>query len=95
MPQTYIEIADTEIDVDYDYKITYRGQPATGPTYSSGGEPATATEFELTIVRMRFPKQAADVPDLEIPKWLDDLLATHLSERDDIYLAIVEDDRRI
>lgn len=79
-----VEIAGHELIVDYEFKITSRGCPATGPSYSSGGEPAEAAEFEITVLGARFPKQHADVPELEIPKWLEDILVWHLMERDDV-----------
>ena len=87
-----VTILDQDFEVEYEFKITAHGYPETGPTYYSGGEPAEGPEFELEILGLRFPKQAADLPDLEIPKWLDALLVTHLSERDDVYDIICRAD---
>lgn len=78
------EIAGHELIVEYVFKITAHWCPQTGPTYSSGGEPAEPAEFEIEVLGLRFPKQHADVPELAMPEWLKDILTTHLSERDDI-----------
>lgn len=87
-----VEIAGHDLIVEYVFSITAHGCPATGPSYSSGGEPAEAAEFELTVLGLRFPKQHADVPALEIPAWLKDILTTHLAERDDINEIVQRDD---
>lgn len=79
-----VDIAGEELIVEYVFKITSHGCPATGPSYSSGGEPAEGAEFEIEVLGARFPKQHADVPDPELPGWLKDVLTTHLMERDDI-----------
>ena len=65
MAEITVEIADKELICEYDFKITAHGAP----------EPGFGAEFE---VRLRFPNQAADHPDLEIPAWLKDLLTTYL-----------------
>lgn len=87
--QTAVEIAGNEMLVDFDIKITSRGCPASEPSYSSGGEPAEPCEFDVEIIELRFPKQHADV-EIYLPKWLKDLLTTHLLERDDIYAVADE-----
>jgi len=78
-----VTILETNFEVEYEFEITASGSPETGPSYSSGGEPAEPAEFEITILGLRIPKQPDDVY-LELPKWLEELLATDLSERDDI-----------
>lgn len=82
--EAVVEIAGQELIVEYVFKITSHGCPATGPSYASGGEPAEPAEFEIEVLGARFPKQHADVPAPELPEWLKDVLTTHLSERDDI-----------
>ena len=82
--ETTVEIAGHELIVEYVFEITAHGCPQTGPTYSSGGEPAEPAEFEIEVLGLYFPKSATDLPELEMPKWLKDILTTHLSERDDI-----------
>src|SRR5262245_44258895 len=82
--ETEVDIVGQSLIVDYEIKITAHGHPETGPTYYSGGEPAEAAEFEVTVYGAHFPKQHADVPELELPEWLKSLLQTHLMERDDI-----------
>jgi len=79
-----VEIAGHDLIVEYVFKITSHGYPATGPSYASGGEPAGGAEFDITVLGLRFPKQHADVPELEMPTWLKDILTTHLLDRDDI-----------
>ena len=83
-----IEIAGHDLIVEYEIKITSHSYPATGPSYASGGEPGGGPEFEITVHGLRFAKQHADVPALAIPQWLEDILCTHLAERDDIYDAV-------
>jgi len=79
-----ISLLDQEILVDYEIHITSRGSPETGPSYSSGGEPAAPAEFDIEVFGLRWPKKDADISDPFMPDWLRDLIATHLSERDDI-----------
>lgn len=69
-----IELAGREMIVEYVFKITSYGCPQTGPSYT----------FELEILGLRFPKQHADVPELEMPEWLSGILNTYLAERDDV-----------
>lgn len=78
-----VTILETNFEVTYDFNITAGGSPETGPSYSSGGEPAEPAEFDIEIIELRLPNQNADVT-LDVPKWLEEMLATHLSERDDI-----------
>ncbi len=79
-----VDIAGEELIVEYVFKITSHSYPATGPSYSSGGEPGGPCEFEIEVLGARFPKQHTDVPDPELPEWLKGVIATHLMERDDI-----------
>ena len=79
-----IEILGQQILVDYEFRITSRGSPESGPSYYSGGEPAEPAEFEIAVFGLRWPKKDADVPEPDMPEWLKDLITTHLYERDDI-----------
>lgn len=65
-----LEIGNTEIslDVSYDYQ---RGQPATGPTYSSGGEPGYGPEVEINSIK---------IGDEPAPKWFDDAAEEYVRE---------------
>ena len=83
MPTVTVTILETNFEVDYDFTITASGSPETGPSYSSGGEPAEPAEFDIEVIGLRLPKQHADV-HLDIPPWLNDMLCTHLAERDDV-----------
>ena len=84
MTEAVVEIVGVEMLVDYEYDITYRGCAAHMGSLSYEGHPAEAAEFEITVHGVRFPKQAADLPILDLPEWLKDLITTHLLERDDI-----------
>jgi hypothetical protein len=75
-----VTILDTNLEVEYDFKITAHGCPERGPSYSSGGEPAEPAEFELEVLGI----ETVAGMDLELPKWLKDLLTEHLYEREDI-----------
>jgi len=76
-----IEIAGHDLVVEYEIKITSHSYPATGPSYSSGGEPGGPAEFEIMVHGLRVDDGA---PELELPAWLRAIVATHLAERDDI-----------
>jgi hypothetical protein len=41
------EFFGREFLIDFDIKITSPGCPATGPSYASGGEPASPMEWEI------------------------------------------------
>jgi hypothetical protein len=86
-----VTILDVEFDVEYEIKITAHGSPETGPSYSSGGEPAEPAEFDVEIIELRTPGQHADV-HFDLPQWLEDMLVTHLCERDDVNDAAQEMD---
>ncbi len=89
MPKAAVTILETNFDVEYDFKITAHGSPASYSSY--GGDPAEPAEFEIEIIELRTPRQHADV-HFEIPAWLDDLLCTHLSERDDVNNVVQQAD---
>lgn len=76
-----VTILETNFEVEYDYDITASGCGESWSAY--GGDPAEPAEFDLTILGIAAPNQAADVT-LELPIWLSDLILNHLYERDDI-----------
>ena len=43
---------DEEYELDVSYRMTYGGCPARGPTYSCGGTPPEAAEFEVDAVTL-------------------------------------------
>lgn len=88
-----IEIAGREMIVEYDIKITAHGNNGTAPSLSYPGDPPEPCEFEVDVLGIDFPKRDADVLQPELPRWLADIIATHLSERDDIYQVADEIDR--
>ena len=42
-------------NVEFDFKCTFRGAPATPPSYASGGEPPDPAEWELEEIRLVNP----------------------------------------
>lgn len=76
-----VTILETNFEVEYDFDITTHGSLESWSHY--GGDPAEPAEFDLTILGISVPNQAADVT-LELPPWLSDLILNHLYERDDI-----------
>ena len=50
-----IEREPHTVNVEVDMIMTYAGRPATGPSYSCGGEPAEGPEFEVMEVRIINP----------------------------------------
>ncbi len=81
MPIVTVTILEKNFDVEYDYVVTSHGSPATFD------DPAEGAEFELTLLGISVPKQAADVT-LEVPAWLESVILEHLYERDDVNLAV-------
>ena len=76
------------LEVDFNY-VPY--QRATGPTYSSGGEPPCGPEVDVLDVRIK-----GQEPNASISKWLGDMIHDGLSDgRIDIceFTAAVEDER--
>ncbi len=90
-----LTIAGADFVVDYDYDITYPGRPATGPSWSSPGEPPEPMEFEVTVTALRKDVHLRKVaaPLLPMSEWLKDAIEEDLAERDDVYEAIIEDAR--
>ena len=98
----YITIGLTEYAIEFDYRITAQACAETGPTYASGGEPASALEWEVSgPISLYFEKNTAsrgqppkyiDIP-LEVPPWLDEELTAYLQEDTDgsIYEHILTD----
>jgi hypothetical protein len=78
-----IIICGNDLEVEWDYKITTHGNGGVLPSMNYPGDPPEPAEFDIEILGLEFPKQAADIV-LDMPTWLSDLIATHLYERDDI-----------
>jgi hypothetical protein len=81
--KTTITILENNIDVEWGFNITTHGNLGVAPSLSYPGDPPEPAEYDIEVLGIEFPKQAADVT-LELPTWLKDLIATHLYERDDI-----------
>jgi hypothetical protein len=90
MPTTTIEIAGAEYAVEYDYRITCRAYASTGPTYWSGGEPATAMEYEVAVTGLSVDAPG-NQPALEVPAWLKEAIEERLQDDDRVYDQICED----
>lgn len=54
MSRTYTLTMEVEI------KMTSKGYPATGPSYSSGGEPAEPPEFEIESITINGNKKSVE-----------------------------------
>ena len=89
----YLTIAGAEYVVGYDYKITAEAQPQMGPSYDSGGEPASPMEYEVSFVDLRKDDGRAKETPVDCPAWLKAEIENWLYEDPDgrIYDAILED----
>ena len=87
-----IQIAEADFVVEFSYKVTAKAHPAAGPTYSSGGEPASPMEYEVNIISLREDKGASS-PLLPILSWLYRVIERYLLESDMVYEAIEEMER--
>ncbi len=73
------------MDYDEDYVITFsyvRGAPATGPTYSSGGQPAEPAEIEFVSVTPDAGDHGAftDLAQSGLEQWAQFWLDEHYDE---------------
>lgn len=87
-----VTILEQNMEVEYDFHITAHGSSGAGPSFGGPGEPPEPAEFDIEILGLSFPKQAADV-ELEVPQWLKDMLQTYLYEREDINEIVQMADR--
>ena len=86
-----IEIAGVDCIVNYDAKVTARAYPGHGPTYSSGGEPPSPMEFEVTINSLETDeKNGVQGTVLELPGWLCNALESIMLDDDSVYDAVSE-----
>ena len=87
----FIEIAGVDCIVNYDAKVTARAYPGHGPTYSSGGEPPSPMEFEITIDSLETdaPKGERGIP-LELPNWLRHGLECVMQDQASVYDDVAE-----
>lgn len=87
-----VTILETNFEVEWDFEITAHGNSGCAPSLSYPGDPPEPCEFDITILSIAIPNQAADAT-LELPTWLSDLIATHLYERDDINAIVQQADQ--
>lgn len=87
-----VTILENNLEVEWDFTITAHGNGGCAPSLSYPGDPPEPAEFDIEILGLEFPKQHADV-HLDIPQWLNDLLATHLYERDDVNAIVQQADQ--
>lgn len=87
-----IEILGSQFVVDYSTLITSRPQPATGPTWDCGGEPAEAGEFEVEIESIRYAEAVGNRVNkaLELPLWLNCLIARHIEGDASVYREVFD-----
>lgn len=90
--ETTATILGIDMEVEWDYTITTHGNGGTAPSLTYPGDPPEPAEFDIEILGLKFPKQAADV-HLDLPDWLKDALTTHLLERDDINAIVQQADQ--
>ena len=84
-----IDILGTSYIVYYGAKVTFGGAPESGPTYSSGGEPAEPMEFEVTLLALQEDIGGGKLgPELETPAWLKALIEEHLQDDERVYSAV-------
>jgi hypothetical protein len=89
----YLTIAGSEYIVGYSYRITAEAIPEQGPSYASGGEPASSMEYEVTFDDLRKDEGGGKETPVECPAWLKAEIETWLYEDPEgkIYDAICED----
>ena len=58
--RTYTIVDADEIPYEVEMIRTYKGRPATGPSYSSAGEPAEPPEFEVVSIHPKPPNAEAE-----------------------------------
>ncbi len=49
-----------KVELEFEVKMTYAGAPASGPSYSSGGEPAEPPEFEIESISIVGDKETVE-----------------------------------
>lgn len=81
-----IEILHEDFFCDFSYDITVKAFEGSGPTYSSGGEQPSPMEYEISDVHI-----SKGEDELELPKWLEDVVIDHLLSSDEVY-SYIEDD---
>lgn len=91
--QTAITILETNFLVEWDYNITAHGNNGCAPSLSYPGDPPEPCEFDIEVLGIEVPNQNADAAALELPTWLNDLIASHLYERDDINAIVQQADQ--
>jgi hypothetical protein len=89
----YLTIAGAEYVVGYDYKITADAVAEQGPSYASGGEPASPMEYEVAFIDLRKDDGGGKETPVDCPAWLKAEIENWLYEDPDgqIYAAIAED----
>lgn len=88
---TTVTILETNFDVEWNYDITAHGNNGVAPSLSYAGDPPEPCEFDLEVIGVFDPKAPDTI--LELPKWLHDLIANHLYERDDINEIVQQADQ--
>ncbi len=87
MTQIPLNFMGEEFIADVDYRVTYYGAPAQGPSYCSGGEPAEGPEWEIEYIALRRDYLDGFGPEFEATG----ALFHHLANLDKISDAISEE----
>ena len=78
--ELYLEVFGIERTLEVDFSFT-PGEPERGPSYDSGGEPASGPEIEIIAVRVQLPPpKGAKSMTAEGGAWLEDTIQKALAE---------------
>src|SRR5208282_3268347 len=90
----YLDILGCNFMAEVEYRVTSKGCPEQGPSYSSGGEPAEPPEWEIEEIGLY--RLAADDKGplwLEVPKWLFNIVAGSYEVNQAIIEEIADEDK--
>lgn len=92
MSEFSITILDTDFVVEYSTRITSRPFAGRGPDFNSPGEPPEPGEFEVKVETLRLdrPHGGKESPELELPAWLNNLIAAQIHEDDGVYREVFD-----
>lgn len=98
MPSIDITFLDGNYVVDFNYRITYKGDKGSGPDSYYGPEPPSPMEFDIEVYGISgYDLTTNDYEELELPKWLRNAIEFSLMENPYSYeqlYNIIDDDYR-
>ncbi len=78
-----------DIDVKITFEVTNWGRPATGPSYSSGGEPAEGPEVDMVHVLMQNAPMSGSKPSyIEAWDWVHEMAGQWVDDHADELAAV-------